>query len=92
MGLKDPFVVDGGPQRLAISLGVFRTEDAANAQLVELAEQGVAGAKAGPRQQVVLQSLIVIRDPQQIVIARLRDLAPAYPGADTKIGGCEKPA
>jgi len=90
-GQKDVLVIDGGPQRFAVSLGAFKTEDAANAQLVELAKQGVSGAKVGPRTQVVLQSLIVIRDPQQPVIARLRDLAPAYPGADTKIGGCEKP-
>ena len=67
-------------------------EDAANAQLAELAKQGVTGARAGPRQQVVLQSMIVIRDPQQPVIARLRDLAPAYPGAEHRIGDCEKPA
>lgn len=91
-GLKDVLVIDGGPQRFALSLGAFKAEAAANAQLVELAKQGVAGAKVGPRQQVVLQSFIVIRDPQQPVIAKLRDLAPAYPGADTKIGGCEKPA
>jgi hypothetical protein len=91
-GQKDAFVVDGGPQRLAISLGTFRSEDAANAQLKELTKQGVTGARVGPRQQVVLQSLIVIRDPQQAVIAKLRDLAPAYPGAETKIGDCEKPA
>jgi hypothetical protein len=91
-GQKDAFVVDGGPQRLAISLGAFRTEDAANAQLAELTKQGVAGAKVGQRQQVVVQSLIVIRDPQQPVIAKLRDLTPAYPAAETKIGDCEKPA
>ena len=91
-GQKDAFVVDGGPQRLAISLGAFRSEEGANAQLVELTKQGIAGAKVGPRQQVVLQSLIVIRDPQQAVIARLRDLAPAYRGAETRIGDCEKPA
>ena len=91
-GQKDLFVVDGGPQRLAISLGVFRTEDAANAQLAELTKQGVAGAKVGPRQQVVVQSLIVIRDPQQPVIAKLRELTPGYPAAEMKIGDCEKPA
>lgn len=91
-GQKDLFVVDGGPQRLAISLGVFRTEDAANAQLAELTKQGVAGAKVGPRQQVVVQSLIVIRDPQQPVIAKLRELTPGYPAVEMKIGDCEKPA
>ena len=91
-GQKDAFVVDGGPQRFAISLGSFRTEDAANAWLAAVVKQGIAGARAGPRPQVVLQSLIVIRDPQQPVIARLRELAPAYPGAETRIGDCEKPA
>lgn len=91
-GVKDAFVVDGGPQRFALSLGAFRTEDAANAHLIELVKQGVAGARAGPRQQVVVQTLLVIRDPQQPVIAKLRELSPAYPGTEVKIGGCDKPA
>lgn len=91
-GQKDVVVVDGGAQRFAIALGAFRSEDSANAQLAELAKQGISGARVGPRPQVVLQSLIVIRDPQQSVIAKLRDLAPAYPGADTRIGDCDKPA
>ena len=91
-GQKDVVVVDGGVQRFAISLGAFRTEEAANAQLAELAKQGISGAKSGPKPQVVLQSLIVIRDPQQSLIAKLRDLAPAYPGADTRVGECDKPA
>jgi len=91
-GQKDVMVVDGGVQRFAISLGAFRTEDAANTQLAELTRQGISGAKAGPRPQIVSQSMIVIRDPQQSVIAKLRDLASAYPGADTRIGECDKPA
>ena len=89
-GLKDVFVVDGGPQRFAISLGAFRTEDAANAYLAELAKQGIAGARAGPRPQVIVQTLLVIRDPQQPLLARLRELAPSYPGAEVKIGACDK--
>ena len=91
-GQKDVVVVESGSQRFVISLGAFRTEDAAKAHIVELAKQGISGASVGPRQQVVLQSLLVIRDPQQPVILRLRDLAPLYPGAEVKIGGCEKPA
>ena len=49
-----------------------------------------ANARAGPRQQVVVQTLLVIRDPQAPVVARLRDLVPAYPGSEAKIGSCEK--
>jgi hypothetical protein len=88
----DVFVVDGGAQRFAISLGVFRTEEGANAHLAAMAKQGVVGAKAGPRPQVVVQTMLTVRDPQQPVIARLRELAPAYPAAEVKIGGCDKPA
>lgn len=91
-GIKDVFVVDGGVQRFALSLGVFRTEDAANTHLADMARQGVTGAKTGPRPQTVVQTMLVIRDPPQPVMTRLRELAPAYPGAEVKIGGCEKPA
>ncbi len=89
-GLKDVFVLDGGAQRFAISLGAFRTEDAANAYLAELAKQAIAGVRAGPRPQAIAQTLLVIRDPQQPVVTRLRELAPSYPGAEVKIGACDK--
>jgi sporulation related protein len=91
-GTRDPVVVDGGPQRFAISLGVFRTEDAANAYLSSLSREGISGARAGLRQQAIVQTLLVIRDPQLVAVAKLRDLAAAYPGAEMKIGTCEKAA
>jgi hypothetical protein len=91
-GLKDAFVVDGGAQRFAVSLGSFRTEDAANAHLADVTKQGIAGAKAGPRQQASPLTFIVIRDPREPVLTRLRELASTYPSADVKIGGCDKPA
>ena len=91
-GLRDVFVVDGGAQRFAVSLGSFRTEDAANAHLADMTKQGVAGAKVGPRQQGAPQTVLVVRDPREPLLARLRELAPAYPTAEVKIGGCEKPA
>jgi hypothetical protein len=62
-GVKDAYVIDAGPQRLAISLGVFRSEDAANSHLADLAKLGVSGARAGPRQQAVGLTTLVIRDP-----------------------------
>ncbi len=89
---KESFVVDGGPERYAISLAMFRTEDAANAYLASLSKEGITGAKAGLRPQVIPQTLLVIRDPQLPVVARLRDLAAAYPGSEVKIGTCEKAA
>src|SRR5215831_4042736 len=76
-GLGDVALVDGGTQRNAISLGLFQTEDAANARL-------------GPRQQVIASTVLVIRDPQAQVVAKLRDLMSAYPGTEAKVGNCDK--
>jgi len=89
-GIGDVSIVDNGPQRHAVSLGAFVTEDAAKARLADVVRLGAANARLGPRQQVATSTVFVIRDPQAPVIARLRDLVPAYPGSEAKIGNCEK--
>ena len=90
-GIGDLFVADNGAQRYVVSFGAFRTEDAARARVAELVKKGVANAKFATRQQTVMQTLLVIRDPQAPVVARLRDLVASYPGSDAKVGSCEKP-
>ena len=89
-GIRDVAIVDTGAQRYTISLGVFRTEEAARALLAELAAQGIKDAQAGPRQQTIVQTLLVIRDPGAPVVARVRNLQSGYPGTDIKIGACDK--
>jgi hypothetical protein len=89
-GIGDVSIVDNGPQRHAVALGAFVSEDAAKARLADVVRLGATNARVGPRQQVVASTLFVIRDPQAPVIARLRDLVPAYPGSKAKIGNCEK--
>ena len=90
-GVKDPLVVDSGPLRFAISLGVFRTEEAATAYVAQLGKAGVTDAKAGPRQQVVVQTQLVVRDPEAAVVARVKVLQQGFPGSEITIGACEKP-
>ncbi|HSN44849.1 MAG TPA: SPOR domain-containing protein [Casimicrobiaceae bacterium] len=90
-GVKDLFVVDSGRDRFAISLGNFRTEEAANAYLAELAAKNVSTARVGQRQLTTVSTLLVIRDPREPVMARLREIAPSYPGSEAKLGSCEKP-
>ena len=90
-GVKDLFVVDSGRDRFAISLGNFRTEEAANAYLAELAAKNVTTARVGQRQLTIVSTLLVIRDPREPVMARLREIAPSYPGSEAKLGSCEKP-
>lgn len=89
-GVGDALVVDSGPQRNAVALGSFHAEDIAQARLADLVKLGVTNARLAPRQQVITQSVLVIRDPQAPVVAKLRDLVAAYPGTDAKVGSCEK--
>ena len=89
-GIREASVVDSGPQRLAISLGAFRSEDAAQARLATLQSQGVKNAKVGQRVQAVPQTALVIRDPPAIAVVRLKELQGGFPGSEVKIGSCEK--
>lgn len=89
-GVADVAVIDAGPQRNAISLGLFQTEDAANRRLSDVLMLGVANARVGPRQQVFTSTVLVIRDPQTQVVAKLRDLMSAYPSTEAKVGNCDK--
>jgi hypothetical protein len=75
-----------------LTFGVFHTEDAARARIALLDSYGTKNATIVPRQQTLSQTLIVVRDPQATTVSRLKDLQPAYPGADLKIGGCDKAA
>jgi hypothetical protein len=56
--------------------------------LSKLVSQKRVETSGGARAQSVAQTLIVVRDPQQPLLVRLRELAPSYPGADAKIGTC----
>jgi hypothetical protein len=90
-GLRDILPVELGPQRLAISLGVFRTEEAAQARLAALQAQGVKTAKVGPRAQSVQQTVLVVRDPPAQVMARLKEMQSDFQGSEIRVGSCERP-
>ena len=87
-GVKDLTVVDAGRGQFAVSFGSFRTEQAALAYLDEVAKQGVKLLRVQPRQQPLSQTVLVVRDPQQPVVARLKDLQGQYAGTDIKVGTC----
>ena len=68
----------------------FRTEAAGVARADELATLGIKLAKVQPRGAAITQTLLVVRDPQQQVVARLKDLQTQYPGTEVKVGACER--
>lgn len=88
--IDDLSVVDlsrGG--QFTVSLGVFRTEAAAAARSETLAARGVLGTRVEPRQQDGgTQAMLVVRDPPQPVVARLKELQTQYAGTDLKVGPC----
>jgi hypothetical protein len=86
--VKDLAVVDAGRGQFAVSFGAFRTEPAALAYAEDLAKQGVKLVRVQARQQTLAQTLLVVRDPQQPVVARLKELQTQYAGTDIKVGSC----
>jgi hypothetical protein len=88
LGVKDLTIVDTGRGQFAVSLGTFRTEAAAQAYAEMLTKQGVKLVRVQARQQPVAQTLLVIRDPQQPAVARLKELQGQYAGTEMKVGAC----
>ncbi len=90
--VNDLSVLDLGRGQFAVSLGIYRTEAAANGRADALAQQGVPGTRVAPRSGGPEKTMLVIRDPPQAAMARMREIAPGYPGAEIRVGTCERPA
>ena len=89
-GLKDFFILNDGPQKNAISLGVFKTEEAANKFLDAVKEKGVQNARSGARTQTIQQTYVILRDPQPAQTERLQQLKGDFAGSEIRIGPCDR--
>lgn len=73
LGAPEYFIVtDSGPNRLAISLGVFSTLEAANERLEAVRAKGVRTARVGERNFKPALAFLEVRGPQSVSDA-LRD-------------------
>jgi hypothetical protein len=89
LGVEDFHVVQDASQwRTAISLGVFRTEDAASGFLEMLKGKGVRSAVTGRRENFLKQVAYFVREPGEDVVARLAELQREFPGSQIKAGHC----
>ena len=86
--IDDLSVVDMGRGQFTISLGVFRTEAAAGARAEALHGRGVPGARVEPRAPGALLAMLVVRDPPQPAVVRMKELQAQYPGSDLRVGPC----
>lgn len=85
LGIEDYFIVqEEGPNRWAVSLGVFRAEEAAQARLAALRAQGVRTARIGARETVVPKVWLQVKDVDGLLYARLRDAARGIEGSELR--------
>ena len=83
------FVVqDAGKWRNAISLGIFRSEDAARGFLDKLKAQGVRSAALARREDFLKQVVFYVREPDEATVARLTLLRQEFPESEIKATAC----
>jgi hypothetical protein len=89
LGVTEYYVMDAeGPTRNAISLGIFKSEEAASTFLQSAQAKGVRGARVGARETRVTQTAVLVRDPDAQVSARLAELALRFPGSELRAIDC----
>lgn len=76
LGVTNFFILnDSSPLKWGISLGVFRTEAAAQAQLAALVKQGVQSARVAPRYASSKQVYFQFRNISEDAKARIEKIA-----------------
>jgi hypothetical protein len=87
LGITDFYIVQDNEQlRNAISLGAFKTEEAANNHLAQLRQKGIRSAVIGSRG--AMSSVFVIRDPGDAIAAKIAELKVEFPAATLKAAPC----
>ncbi len=87
MGIGDFYIVqEPGPAQFALSLGVFKTEEAANNHLAQLRPKGIRSAIVAP--YGVAATTFVIREPGDAVTLKLAELKAEFPSAALKAVAC----
>ena len=85
LGVDEYFIVqEEGAYRWALSLGVFRTEEAARARLAALGSQGVRTARIGARETVVPKVWLQVKAVDAPLQARLKEIARQVEGSELR--------
>ncbi|MGA0025604.1 MAG: SPOR domain-containing protein [Burkholderiales bacterium] len=89
LGITEFFVVtEAGQWRNAISLGLFKSEAAAEAELERLRARGVRSALVTRREKFLRQAVFFVREPDAATIARLTELNRDFTAAEIRAGSC----
>jgi len=89
LGVTEFFVVqDAGQWRYAISLGIFRSEEAAQTFLAGLKQRGVRSAIAARRENFLKQIAFYVREPGEAAVARLTLIQQDFPESEIRAVPC----
>lgn len=89
LGVTEFFVVqEGSAWRNAISLGIFKNEDAAKVFLESLRAKGLQSAVAERREKFLKQIAYYLREPSDATIAKLAQLQRDFPGTRIRAVAC----
>jgi hypothetical protein len=92
LGVREFFVVqEPGAWQNAISLGIFRSDEAANVFLGLLRQRGVRSAVVTRREKLLKQVVIYIREPDEPLVAQLAEIQRNFPGTSMKAAACPAP-
>jgi len=85
LGVDDYFIIPDDPEwRNAVSLGVFKTEEAANARLTALRTKGVRSAIVGARDAQGGKTYFRVSEAGAAIAAKLNELKQNFPGTDVR--------
>jgi sporulation related protein len=85
LGVTDYFIVgEEGETPWALSLGVFRTEEAAQTRLAALRGQGVRSAVVGSRETVVPKVWLQVKGIDAATESRLKEIARQVDGSELR--------
>lgn len=88
-GVADYFVIqEAGPWQYAISLGVFKTEDAAKKFLGKLQAQGVKSASLGERASKLKYTVFVLSHLEGAASSQIAALHKDFPESELKLVPC----
>jgi hypothetical protein len=88
-GVTDVHVIAEGERwRNAISLGIYKTQEAANARLMRVRAARVTNATVVQRNDLLRLGAIVIVAPAPQLAARIGELHAAYPGTELREVAC----
>jgi hypothetical protein len=85
LGIGEFFIVqEEGEHRWALSLGVFRSEEAAQAHLAGLRTRGVRTARVGARETLVPKVWLQVKSVDAPLAARLKEIAAQVEGSELR--------